>query len=710
MLVGYAGGHMARSAKKRILQDGDRLGNYGIEALIGVGGAGEVYKARNATSGKTVAIKILLDEHAHDPEHLERLLREGHSIDHPAVLRYMDVFHTEAHGGRHYLVMEYIEGVALSKLMSEGPVPQDALLSAARTILEGLAACHAQSIFHRDISPDNIIFRDGDPARATLIDFGIAKDARPDAKTVVGQGFAGKFEYAAPEQLEGRFDGRSDLFSLGATLLAAARGKTPDLGNSFADVIRIKAQPVDSSDIGGLLGALIGRLLAVNPADRPSSPHEALTLLKAPRPNAAGPGAPEKSKGAPATPAIRRWAGPIVAAGLAFAALGAWLLWPGLPVVSPYTMTMARGADGAARAQGYAGSDAEAQALTAAMAAALGAAPSAIIITPAKGAPDDDWPSMAQAAARVLSLLERGDVVMEDQGVHISGLARTPVAKADAEALARAEAARYGFDLSSDIDLAPQTLPFAVVNDVLVLAADCGPLRATIPEGGAYAPGQPVAIGGRMSSANAAAALREKLAAVADGRAIDLEGVGVINPSACMVRQMLVSAPAKDAQMRLTSGLSGLPLDGKAVDPDEIPVLDVYAPASLEGRIHAFLVDNNYRLYHLRPAPDRPEDRLAKLGVVEGDMRRIRLMHPAPAGYAEGLVPWDPQHPHFQAEKTKDGYGAVWAYVVVTKDPLFAVARGEEEDTRDFAGDFGAALTRNPPLFVAAQELVFKER
>ena len=102
---------------------------------------------------------------------------------------------------------------------------------------EGLVATHARKIVHRDLSPDNIILRGGEPAQAVIIDFGIAKDASAGARTIVGNDFAGKYEYAAPEQMHGRAEPRSDLYALGASLLATFRGRVPDVGGSPGAVI-----------------------------------------------------------------------------------------------------------------------------------------------------------------------------------------------------------------------------------------------------------------------------------------------------------------------------------------------------------------------------------------------------------------------------------------------------------------------------------------
>ena len=133
-------------------------------------------------------------------------------------------------------------------------------------------ATHARSIVHRDLSPDNIILRGGEPEQAVIIDFGIAKDASAGARTIVGNDFAGKYEYAAPEQLHGRAEARSDLYALGASLLATFRGRVPDVGRQPGRGDR-RASSSRSTPTGvpEPLRGLIDDLTQPDPARRPPS-------------------------------------------------------------------------------------------------------------------------------------------------------------------------------------------------------------------------------------------------------------------------------------------------------------------------------------------------------------------------------------------------------------------------------------------------------
>ena len=152
-----------------------------------------------------------------------------------------------------------------------GASPRDLLIVAHR-VAEGLVATHARNIVHRDLSPDNIILRGGDPAQAVIIDFGIAKDASAGARTIVGNDFAGKYEYAAPEQMHGRAEPRSDLYALGASLLATFRGRVPDVGGSPGEVIAAQgAAARHRRACPSRCETLIDDLTQPDPARRPPS-------------------------------------------------------------------------------------------------------------------------------------------------------------------------------------------------------------------------------------------------------------------------------------------------------------------------------------------------------------------------------------------------------------------------------------------------------
>lgn len=184
---------MIESRPGDIFQPGDLLNNtYRIEMLLGRGGTSDVYKARSEISGNLVAIKVLKQELSANEDFQVLMAREENirEIRHDAVVRYSENHRTP--DGHIYLLMDYVDGPGLDRKLKQGPMSADDLMIICKRVAQGLQAAHARKIVHRDLSPDNIILRGGDPAEAVIIDFGIAKDTNPGAQTIVGNEFAGE--------------------------------------------------------------------------------------------------------------------------------------------------------------------------------------------------------------------------------------------------------------------------------------------------------------------------------------------------------------------------------------------------------------------------------------------------------------------------------------------------------------------------------------
>jgi Tol biopolymer transport system component len=238
------------------LSVGTRLGAYEILALVGAGGMGEVYKARDTRLDRTVAVKVLPANLAADPERRSRFEREARAIaalSHPHICTIHDV-------GRHeaidYLVMEYLDGETLADRLTraKGPLPLEQVLRIGIDIADALDKAHRAGIAHRDVKPANIfLVRRGGasaPPEAKLLDFGLAKLRGPAAPitmsgmtamatpaTVEGT-ILGTIHYMSPEQVEGRdADARSDIWALGTVLYEMATGRRPFDGASAASVI-----------------------------------------------------------------------------------------------------------------------------------------------------------------------------------------------------------------------------------------------------------------------------------------------------------------------------------------------------------------------------------------------------------------------------------------------------------------------------------------
>jgi hypothetical protein len=482
-----------------IFRKGQVLNNtYEIEGVLGRGGTGEVYRARNQITGRVVAVKALNRALSANESYLELMKREEEmrAISSDAVVRYTDCSRTDE--GHVYLVMDYVDGTPLSELLERGGADARDLLVVAHRVAEGLVATHARNIVHRDLSPDNIILRGGEPSQAVIIDFGIAKDASAGARTIVGNDFAGKYEYAAPEQMHGRAEPRSDLYALGASLLATFRGRVPELGGSPGAVLARKEQPLDTSGVPEPLKGLIGELTQPDPARRPPSAAAVVAAIDGMLKPKAGPAAGgregRRSHGA----------GPLVAAVLALAAAGAaaWygglldgLLAPALPTVAPYTLSAERAAGGA-RMAGHAPDEEGRTLLMESFGAAAGAAAPADAITLAEGVPVEGWSAAAAALIADAAPLEEWRVELSDREARLGGVAPDRETR-DRVAAAFAETAR-GAGLTPDVAVAagPALLPAAAVRDMVAPLADCGPLD--VPEGD-FALGAAVTVGGSVA-------------------------------------------------------------------------------------------------------------------------------------------------------------------------------------------------------------------
>lgn len=303
---------------------GTRLNDlYEIDALIAVGGMGEVFRGHVIETGDPVAIKTIRPELAEQPQALALFRKEAsalHTVHHGAVVRYY-VFSVDRRLGLPYLAMEYVTGESLADRLKRGALDFESVEILRRRVAGGLQAAHEAGIVHRDVAPDNVILPDGDPARAKIIDFGIARS--PAGQTVIGDGFAGKYAYVSPEQLGlqgGAVTPRSDIYSLGLVLAQASRGRPLDMGDSPAEFVARRSRVPDLAGVDARLEPLLETMLQPDPRRRP----ESMAAVEAWR--------PRQRPSAPATPAAagRRRRLALVAGGgvLALAATVALVAWP----------------------------------------------------------------------------------------------------------------------------------------------------------------------------------------------------------------------------------------------------------------------------------------------------------------------------------------------------------------------------------------------
>jgi serine/threonine protein kinase len=260
------------------ISPGTRLnGIYEIDHLIGIGGMGEIYKGHAIQTGDPVAIKLMLPELAENEAALALFRKEAsalHYLQHEAIVRYY-VFTVEPVLQRPYLAMEFVDGRSLSAILQDdGPLQFEAVRSLMQRIATGLQVAHERGIIHRDVTPDNIIIPGGDVGRAKIIDFGIARSTQLSEATVIGSGFAGKYNYVSPEQL-GLFGGdvtaKSDIYSLGLVLVQALTGRALDMGGTQVQVVEKRRKVPDLGAIDVRFRSLLEKMLQPLPDKRPES-------------------------------------------------------------------------------------------------------------------------------------------------------------------------------------------------------------------------------------------------------------------------------------------------------------------------------------------------------------------------------------------------------------------------------------------------------
>jgi len=230
------------------LAPGTRLGAYEILTLLGSGGMGQVYRARDARLGRDVAIKVLPTELASDPQRLARFEREAQVL---ASLNHSNIAHIhgiEDSTGAPALVMELVEGSTLADRIRKGPVPFDEALPIARQIAEALDAAHEQGIVHRDLKPANIVLTSDLVVK--VLDFGLAKAGAGEAAehslthsptvlpATMGGVLLGTAPYMSPEQTRGKpVDKRTDIWAFGCVLYEMFTGRRAFGGETTSDTI-----------------------------------------------------------------------------------------------------------------------------------------------------------------------------------------------------------------------------------------------------------------------------------------------------------------------------------------------------------------------------------------------------------------------------------------------------------------------------------------
>jgi len=265
---------------------GTTVSRYAIVDLIGVGGMGQVYRARDERLQRNVAIKVRGRQADSPSDREQELMTEARALSrlsHPHIAAIYD-FLTESE--REFIVMEFVPGATLKEILTAGPLPFAEVLRLGQQMMAGLAAAHAAQLVHRDIKPANLkITTTGE---LKILDFGLAQpiplDASPETSTRTQTEFgpAGTMPYMAPEQLCGRrVDERSDIFSAGAVLYEMATGQPAFPQRTFGELVDaiLNHHPVAPSQLNDRVPAAFDRLVDKAMQKRPVRRYRTATEL-----------------------------------------------------------------------------------------------------------------------------------------------------------------------------------------------------------------------------------------------------------------------------------------------------------------------------------------------------------------------------------------------------------------------------------------------
>ncbi|WP_375176003.1 serine/threonine-protein kinase [Pseudooceanicola sp.] len=707
---------MAESQAGDIFHPGDLLNNtYRIEAILGRGGTSEVYKARSEISGRVMAIKALRAEFASNEDFLALMTREEdiRDVRHDAIVRYFDT--QRMPNGVVYLVMDYVDGPGLDRKLADGGMSASDLMIIGERVTQGLIAAHGRNIVHRDLSPDNIILRNDVPSEAVIIDFGIAKDTNPGAETIVGNEFAGKYAYAAPEQLSGKTDQRSDIYSLGALLLSTFRGKKPDIGRNPMEVVEKKKHPLDLEGVPDPLRRIIARMTHPDPDQRFSSAEELLAAFKDPSsvpqegpatvqddllddatviaaPAVKKEAAAQETVGIPSgTPAAKPQETPKKSRGMFVPILavlvliglgvGAWMggllngiIGPRYPVADPYALIVERSFGTDPAAVGNVPSPEVGAEISTIMEGMDGTAD----LTLATGEISENWGAGVAEVLREAAVLEEFRLVVNGNQVQLTGLAPGRAEKSSVEA-ALADGFPGGLTGSVSLDLGPRLLEPDTIQPLLSQYADCGHLRLVTPPPLGYGLEDQVIVTGRFADEASRRGLQSAIRAQAGDRTVRVEGE-ILNEALCRVDAALPGAAPGGFELVMGFGdREGENVSGSYKVGDN-PVLDLRLPNDIQdGFLYVTVIDVKGDVFHLLPNRIRPENNIEALRE-EADAGVVRLAFGLEEAQGTGRIA-------FTVDDSVLGKSKI--VILHSETPLFDELRPTTESAASYADALG---------------------
>lgn len=672
---------------------------YQIDRILGRGGTGEVYLASNQITSRQVAIKALSSAFSGNADYIELMKREEEmrAIMHPAVVRYTECSRSD--DDHVFLVMDFVDGPPLSEVMTDRQVDPRELLIIAHRVLEGLEATHQKGIIHRDLSPDNIILRGGDPAEATLIDFGIAKDTAVGARTIVGSDFAGKYEYAAPEQFEGIADVRTDLYALGATLLAGFRGETPFGRATPGEIVRRKQNPLDLKGVPQPLNGIIEKLTHPDPKARPAT----AAIMAAEVNQVLSPGGtnkPSDKKRRSPLPAILGFGG-VAVAGAAVWFFAFFEPTPPPPEPQTYRLSLSYDPDTQPILNSLAPTSEDAATLRDAVRAAYGQTPGGEV-TVAPGIPSEDWIPHAADLLTRLATLENVELDVTELSASVTGLAMDVQTKAAVVSDLEKFSTDFGWEVTSDVIVGPLSVGTDLLQAALSPIVDCGPLMISGAEDGNFGLSATITISGDVAMDETRSAITESITPLVGERTVT-QDLRVLNPQLCEIRAALGDVPTDVVSISLSNGETGDRNLSGVFTTGQNPVVDVVIPESFaEGALWVLAVNPDGSVFHVVPNIYNEEFRISELAEVEAGLRRIRVLHSI-AAFAE-----DNRKLAFRIQEGE--YGKSEIIAILSTESLFDGRRPTTESVTSTALALEEALKTRPENILGVTSSVVDAR
>jgi serine/threonine protein kinase len=681
---------MTNSKDTDIFQTGDLLNNtYRIEGILGRGGTSEVYKARSEISKRVVALKALRTEFSMNDDYLVLMTREEaiREIRHDSIVRYYD--NQRMPDGRVYLIMDYVEGPGLDKKMREGGMSADDLLIIAKKVSAGLNAAHKKNIVHRDLSPDNIILRNGDANEPVIIDFGIAKDSNPGAETIVGNEFAGKYAYAAPEQLSGKTDARSDLYALGAMLLSTFRGKAPDMGNNPMDVVNIKGKPLNTEGVPEPLKALIDKMTNPDPSARFQSAEELLleidpdfekTIVYKPSKNMQVNKTSEEKKSTNKAP--KKKSGVLIPILLVLVLISGGgisyfsgfldnFLKPNYPTADPFTLKISEDIKGKITARGFVPSQGALERLSETVNVTGGK----LNLTLASGAISKTWAEDINVLTGFLSSLDEFNLDITDNSAKITGYTENNTTKIKLMKILEDENLFKNLIIDSSILLGSRNLTLERIYNILADFENCGALTLLNVPKQHYSINDKIIVTGRIENKTSRKKLLEAIKKVAGERKVSIQ-TEVLNKSLCLIDETLTNIPSGGFDIIFGFGSDGSLNPGGRYFVGDNPTIDVTIPKSItNGYLYVSILDVTGSVFHLLPNMNRSNNQIQDLKQQSGNEGAIRVAYSLKESK-------DRAKPAFLIDDSTLGQSKI--IIIHSKSPLFESLRPSMESIEGY--------------------------